>query len=248
MTASAQEPTTTRTTSGIAIEDLRIGLTARPGVDVVDDIDLVLRPGEVVGLVGESGSGKTTVGTALLGYTRAGAAIERGKILFEDKDVLGLPWQQVRQLRGEEIAYVPQDPAVRPEPRHPHRPADRGADGAARPRHRREPAPGCARRAGRGGPAQRRRVPAPLLPPALRRPGAARRAGDGLPAQAQGARARRAHHRSRRHHPGHGAADDGRAVPHPRRRRPLRHPRPGRDRQHRRPGRGDVRRPDRRAR
>jgi peptide/nickel transport system ATP-binding protein len=111
MSAPAQDPATTRVTSGIAIEDLRIGLTARPGVDVVDDIDLVLRPGEVVGLVGESGSGKTTVGTALLGYTRAGALIERGKVLFEDKDVLGLPWQDVRQLRGEEIAYVPQDPA-----------------------------------------------------------------------------------------------------------------------------------------
>src|SRR3954470_15771487 len=111
MSTAAQEPTATRTTSGIAIEDLRIGLTARPGVDVVDDIDLVLRPGEVVGLVGESGSGKTTVGTSLLGYARAGALIERGKVLFQDKDVLALPWQQVRQLRGEEIAYVPQDPA-----------------------------------------------------------------------------------------------------------------------------------------
>jgi peptide/nickel transport system ATP-binding protein len=111
MSAPAQEPTTTRATHGIAIEDLRIGLTARAGVDVVDDIDLVLRPSEVVGLVGESGSGKTTVGTALLGYTRPGAAIEQGKILYEDRDVLGLPWQQVRQLRGEEIAYVPQDPA-----------------------------------------------------------------------------------------------------------------------------------------
>jgi len=111
MSAPTQEPTATRETSGIAIEDLRIGLTARPGVDVVDDIDLVMRPGEVVGLVGESGSGKTTVGTALLGYTRAGAEIEHGKILFEDRDVLGLPWQEVRQLRGEEIAYVPQDPA-----------------------------------------------------------------------------------------------------------------------------------------
>src|SRR3954463_14270936 len=112
MSAPAQEPPTkSRTTHGIAVEDLRIGLTARQGVDVVDDIDLVLRPGEVVGLVGESGSGKTTVGTALLGYTRAGAAIERGKIVFEDNDLLGLPWQQVRQLRGEEIAYVPQDPA-----------------------------------------------------------------------------------------------------------------------------------------
>ena len=111
MSAPAQEPTATRAGSGITVEDLRIGLTARAGVDVVDDIDLVLRPGEVLGLVGESGSGKTTVGTALLGYTRPGAAIETGKILFEDQDVLGLPWQQVRQLRGEEIAYVPQDPA-----------------------------------------------------------------------------------------------------------------------------------------
>src|SRR4051812_11025291 len=101
-----------RTTTGITIEDLRIVLTARPGVDVVDDIDLVLRPGEVVGLVGESGSGKTTVGTALLGYTRPGAVIEDGHVVFEEKDVLHLPWQQVRQLRGEEIAYVPQDPAA----------------------------------------------------------------------------------------------------------------------------------------
>lgn len=97
--------------TGISVEGLRIGLTQRPGVDVVDDIDLVLHPGEVVGLCGESGSGKTTVGTSLLGYTRAGALIERGKVLFADQDVLALPWQQVRKLRGEEIAYVPQDPA-----------------------------------------------------------------------------------------------------------------------------------------
>ena len=112
MTAATEDPTTRKTpTGGITVQDLRIGLTKRPGVDVVDDIDLVLRPGEVVGLVGESGSGKTTVGTSLLGYTRAGALIERGKVLFQDQDVLALPWQQVRKIRGEEIAYVPQDPA-----------------------------------------------------------------------------------------------------------------------------------------
>jgi peptide/nickel transport system ATP-binding protein len=97
---------------GIAVEGLRIGLTQRPGVDVVDDINLVLAPGEVVGLVGESGSGKTTVGTALLAYTRAGAEIEHGTVQFSDKDVLSMSWKQVRQLRGEEIAYVPQDPAA----------------------------------------------------------------------------------------------------------------------------------------
>src|SRR6476660_10405485 len=112
MSAPTHEPpTTTRATRGIAIEDLRIGLTARPGVDVVDDIDLVLKPGEVVGLVGESGSGKTTVGTSLLNYSRAGAFISSGKVLLEGRDVLGMTWQEVRKIRGEEIAYVPQDPA-----------------------------------------------------------------------------------------------------------------------------------------
>ncbi|HMD12930.1 MAG TPA: ATP-binding cassette domain-containing protein, partial [Marmoricola sp.] len=97
MTAATEDPATPTSTAGaggIIVEDLRIGLTARPGVDVVDDIDLVLKPGEVVGLVGESGSGKTTVGTSLLGYARAGALISSGKVLLEGRDVLDMPWQR----------------------------------------------------------------------------------------------------------------------------------------------------------
>ena len=38
--------------------------------------------------------------------------IERGRCIFEDRDVLALPWEQVREMRGEEIAYVPQDPGA----------------------------------------------------------------------------------------------------------------------------------------
>jgi peptide/nickel transport system ATP-binding protein len=111
MTAITPDPRRTATSGGsLVVENLGVTLTSRP-VDVVDDIDLVLRPGEVVGLVGESGSGKTTVGTSLLGYSRAGALISAGKVLLGDRDVLKLPWKEVRQLRGEEIAYVPQDPA-----------------------------------------------------------------------------------------------------------------------------------------
>ncbi|MDX6372462.1 MAG: peptide/nickel transport system ATP-binding protein ddpF [Nocardioidaceae bacterium] len=118
MTATSTDPEhQVAPTGGLVVEDLGVTLTSRP-VDVVDDIDLVLRPGEVVGLVGESGSGKTTVGTSLLGYSRAGAVISSGRVLIEDRskpgavrDVLKLPWKEVRQLRGEEIAYVPQDPA-----------------------------------------------------------------------------------------------------------------------------------------
>src|SRR3954451_12004696 len=111
MTATSTEPEhQVAPTGGLVVENLGVSLTGRP-VDVVDDIDLVLKPGEVVGLVGESGSGKTTVGTSLLGYSRAGAVISSGKVLLEDRDVLKLPWKEVRKLRGEEIAYVPQDPA-----------------------------------------------------------------------------------------------------------------------------------------
>ena len=112
MSAQAQEPTASGGRAGITVDGLCIGLSARRGVDVVSDIDLVLLPGEVVGLVGESGSGKTTVGTALLGYVRPGAAFEAGDVRYRDNNVLTLPWKQVRQLRGEEIAYVPQDPAA----------------------------------------------------------------------------------------------------------------------------------------
>jgi peptide/nickel transport system ATP-binding protein len=111
MTSVAPDETTPATNGpACSVDGLRVALTGR-GIDVVDEIQLVLEPGEVVGLVGESGSGKTTVGTALLGYSRLGAFIERGHVMLGDRDVLSLGWKDVRQLRGEEIAYVPQDPA-----------------------------------------------------------------------------------------------------------------------------------------
>jgi peptide/nickel transport system ATP-binding protein len=97
--------------AGCTVADLRVALTGR-NLDVVDEINIELRPGEVVGLVGESGSGKTTAGTALLAYSRRGAFIERGTVLFEGQDVLALPWEQIREIRGLKIAYVPQDPGA----------------------------------------------------------------------------------------------------------------------------------------
>ncbi len=109
MTATASD-TPAQKVGGLVVEDLSVMLTGKD-IDVVNDIDLVLEPGEVVGLVGESGSGKTTVGTSLLNYSRAGAYIGSGRVLLEGRDVLGMTWQEVRQVRGEEIAYVPQDPA-----------------------------------------------------------------------------------------------------------------------------------------
>ena len=98
-------------TAGCTVSDLRVALTGT-NLDVVDEINIDLRPGEVVGLVGESGSGKTTAGTALLAYSRRGAFIEHGTVTFEGQNVLALPWEQIRQIRGMKIAYVPQDPGA----------------------------------------------------------------------------------------------------------------------------------------
>ena len=97
--------------AGCTVSDLRVALTGS-GLDVIDEINIELRPGEVVGLVGESGSGKTTAGTALLAYARRGAFIEHGTVMFEGQDVLALPWEQIREIRGMKIAYVPQDPGA----------------------------------------------------------------------------------------------------------------------------------------
>lgn len=96
--------------TGCQIEHLRIGLTG-VGADVVEEISIDLRAGEIVGLVGESGSGKTTVGMAVLGYTRRGAEIELGTVNFKGEDVLSLGWKDMRVLRGMQLSYVPQDPA-----------------------------------------------------------------------------------------------------------------------------------------
>ncbi|GAB95501.1 peptide/nickel transport system ATP-binding protein [Kineosphaera limosa] len=98
---------------GVVVTGLRVALTGREtrGIDVVDNIDLVLRPGEIVGLVGESGSGKTTIGTALLAYARAGAVIDGGTVVLGGRDILALDVRGVRAMRGHEVAYMPQDPA-----------------------------------------------------------------------------------------------------------------------------------------
>lgn len=95
----------------LEVKNLSVALVAT-GNDIISEIDFTLQAGEVLGLVGESGSGKTTLSSALLGYTRHGAKIISGQVILNGRDILKLNDQQIRQIRGCQIAHVAQDPGT----------------------------------------------------------------------------------------------------------------------------------------
>ncbi len=78
----------------------------RPAVDA---LSLAMAEGESLGLVGESGSGKSVTSLALLRLLDASAAVS-GSIVFEGQDLLRLPAEKMRRLRGSGIAMIFQEP------------------------------------------------------------------------------------------------------------------------------------------
>jgi peptide/nickel transport system ATP-binding protein len=80
------------------------------GAPILRRVNLDLAPGEVLGLVGESGAGKSTIAKALLGVLPRTVRITEGEIVFDSKDLRALPPKTLRQIFGDEIALIPQDP------------------------------------------------------------------------------------------------------------------------------------------
>jgi peptide/nickel transport system permease protein len=104
---------------GLTIE---IGTEQGP-IRPVRDVSLSLQPGETLALVGESGSGKTLTGLALLGLLPPIMAIVGGRVQFVDRagrsrDLVRLGEDEMRRLRGDEIAMVFQDPSSSLNPVH----------------------------------------------------------------------------------------------------------------------------------
>src|SRR3954466_202751 len=95
----------------LEVVDLRVHFETDDGlVKAVDGVSYTVDVGQTLGIVGESGSGKSVSSLTVMGLTRARNARITGEILFEGRDLLKLPESDLRQIRGNDIAMIFQDP------------------------------------------------------------------------------------------------------------------------------------------
>ena len=93
----------------LSVVDLGIATIQDPRT-LVHDVSFHINSGEAVGVVGESGSGKTLSALSILGLLPRGVGVTNGEILFNGNDLLKLNSEDLRHIRGNEIAMIYQDP------------------------------------------------------------------------------------------------------------------------------------------
>ena len=95
----------------LEVKDLRVHFDTDDGlVKALDGISYTVDAGQVLGIVGESGSGKSVSSLTVMGLTRAKNARISGEVLFGGRDLLKASNAEMRQLRGDDIAMIFQDP------------------------------------------------------------------------------------------------------------------------------------------
>jgi len=95
----------------LEVDALSVGYdTERGTLRALRDVSLEVDPGEIVGLVGESGCGKSTLISALIRLLAPNARVSGGGVRFRGRDLYALSEDQMRALRGDELAMVFQDP------------------------------------------------------------------------------------------------------------------------------------------
>jgi peptide/nickel transport system ATP-binding protein len=95
----------------LEVKNLSVHFPTEDGlVKAVDGVSFSLLPGETLGVVGESGSGKSVSFLTVMGLINSEQAIIEGEILFEGQDLLTIPADEMRNVRGEKISMIFQDP------------------------------------------------------------------------------------------------------------------------------------------
>jgi peptide/nickel transport system ATP-binding protein len=95
----------------LEVRELCVSFDTEDGVvHAVDGVSYAVDTGRTLGIVGESGSGKSVASLTTLGLTRARNTAISGQILFEGEDLITMPLERLRQIRGNDIAMIFQDP------------------------------------------------------------------------------------------------------------------------------------------
>jgi peptide/nickel transport system ATP-binding protein len=98
----------------LSVRGLNVSFRTDAGIAaVLDDVDLTLERGQVLGVVGESGCGKSTLIRAIMGILPRGANVNAGQIVFEGENLLVFSEAEMNQrIRGSRIGFIPQDPLL----------------------------------------------------------------------------------------------------------------------------------------
>ena len=95
----------------LQVEELGVRFLTEDGiVHAVDGVSYSVDSGQTLGIVGESGSGKSVASLTTMGLTRGSSAQVSGRIMFEGRNLQELSGEELRQIRGNEIAMIFQDP------------------------------------------------------------------------------------------------------------------------------------------
>ena len=95
----------------LSVENLHTHIPTTAGIiKAVNDVSFQIWPGRVLGLVGESGCGKSISCLSVLGLLKGTGRVVKGKIRLKDRNILDLPAEEMRKIRGKEISMIMQNP------------------------------------------------------------------------------------------------------------------------------------------
>ncbi len=95
----------------LSIKNLNVNIFSDKSIlPVINNVNIDLKEGEVLGIVGESGCGKSMLASAVMGLLSPPAKVTNGEILFENEDLVKLSQKELQNIRGSKISMIFQEP------------------------------------------------------------------------------------------------------------------------------------------